>query len=240
MDLDALRAAVSERTRAIVVVNPGNPTGAYLSESERQGLESLAAERDLALVSDEVFWDYSFDPARRPPAPLQDGPALSFTLGGLSKSCGLPQLKLAWIAVAGPQGRRDEALSRLEVIADAYLSVSTPVQLAAPEILGRLDELQGPIRERTRRNLSSLRGRLDAHPAVGLLEPEGGWSAVLRVPATRSEEELVVRLVEERDVHVHPGYFFDFPREAYLVVSLLVEPGEFDEGVDRLLQGLVL
>ncbi len=241
IDLDALHGAVSSRTRAIVVVTPGNPTGAYLAEAERDALETLAAERDIALVSDEVFSDFAFGGVdRHPPSLAHDGPALAFTLGGLSKSCGLPQLKLAWTAVSGPVERRREALERLEVVADTYLSVSTPVQLAAPEILARLDDLQAPVRERTRLNLEALRARLDARSPASLLEPEGGWSAVLRVPATISEEERVTRLLEERDVHVHPGYFFDFPREAYLVVSLLADPATFGEGVDRVLASLVL
>lgn len=240
LDMQGLREAVSERTRAIVVVSPGNPTGAYLSPSERADLESLAAGHDLALVSDEVFADFSFDVGAVPPRPGEDGPALTFTLGGLSKSCGLPQLKLAWTVVSGPEQARAEALVRLEVVADAYLSVSTPVQLATAQILARVEELQAPIRERTARNLGALGRCLGDAPAVSLLEPEGGWSAVLRIPATVSEEERVTTLLEEHDVYVHPGYFFDFPREAYLVVSLLVEPSTFDDGVSRLLSSVVL
>ena len=240
IDLDALRAAFSHRTRAIVVVTPGNPTGAYMTAEEGDALETLAAEGGIALICDEVFSDFDLTGARRRPSLAHDGPALAFSLGGLSKSCGLPQLKLAWTAVSGPADERREALERLEVVADTYLSVSTPVQVATPEILARVDELQAPIRERTRLNLESLSARLDARSPATLLKPEGGWSAVLRVPATLSEEERVTRLLEERDVHVHPGYFFDFPREAYLVVSLLPDPAVFDEGVDRLLASLVL
>lgn len=241
VDVDALRNAVTPRTRAIVVVSPGNPTGAYLTKAELEALETLAAERDIALICDEVFSDFVLagDP-RRPPSLVHDGPALAFTLGGLSKSCGLPQLKLAWTAVSGPAERRREALERLEVVADTYLSVSTPVQVAAPEILARVEELQAPIRDRTRLNLERLRARLDVRSVASLLEPEGGWAAVLRVPATLSEEERVARLLEEQDVLVHPGYFFDFPQEAYLVVSLLPDPIAFEEGVERLLASLVL
>ena len=241
IDLDALRGAVSARTRAVIAVSPGNPTGAYLAREERDALEALAAERDLALVSDEVFADFSFvTDGERPPSAAHDGPALVFTLGGLSKSCGLPQLKLAWMAVTGPEERRREALERLEIVADTYLSVSTPVQLAAPAFLARREELQAPLRERTQANLEALRSRLGSHSPASLLEPQGGWSAVLRVPATLPEEERVFRLLEQRDVFVHPGYFFDFPREAYLVLSLLPSPATFDEGVDRVLADLVL
>jgi aspartate/methionine/tyrosine aminotransferase len=170
----------------------------------------------------------------------RDGPALAFALGGLSKSCALPQLKLAWMAVTGPEPERNEALGRLEVIADTYLSVSTPVQIAAPDLLARREELQAPVRERLRANLDTLRSRLSPASPASLLDPEGGWYAVLRVPATMPEEERVSRLLEQRDVLVHPGYFFDFPREAFLVVSLLPSLVDFEEGIDRVLADLVL
>jgi hypothetical protein len=241
IDLDALRRAISTRARAIIVVSPGNPTGAYLAPEDRAALETLAAERNLALVSDEVFADFSFRVEDEPPpSAAHDGPGLAFTLGGLSKSCGLPQLKLAWIALTGPEDQRREALARLEVVADTYLSVSTPVQVATPTLLARREALQAPLRERTRTNLETLRSCLGSSSPASLLEPEGGWSAVLRVPATLPEEERVFRLLEQRDVLVHPGYFFDFPREAYLVLSLLPPPATFSEGVDRVLADLVL
>ena len=235
VDLAALRSAVTPRTRAVVVVNPNNPTGAFLKLEERRALEQLCAERSLALVSDEVFADFAFaeDP-RRAGSVAHDGPALAFALGGLSKSCALPQLKLAWTAVTGPAPLVEEALARLEVIADSYLSVSTPVQVAAPELLARRDELQAPILARARANLAQLRRRLPGSPAT-LLEPEGGWYAVLRVPATVGEDERVTRLLDERDVLVHPGYFFDFPGEAFLVLSLLTPEDVFAEGSARVL-----
>jgi alanine-synthesizing transaminase len=235
LDLAALRAAVSPRTRALVVVNPNNPTGVFLKNEERRALEELCAERSLALVSDEVFADFAFalDP-RRAGSVAHDGPALAFALGGLSKSCALPQLKLAWTAVTGPQPLVSQALARLEVIADSYLSVSTPVQVAAAALLARREELQAGILARARANLAQLRSRLPGSPAT-LLEPEGGWYAVLQVPATISEDERVTRLLAERDVLVHPGYFFDFPREAFLVLSLLTPEDDFAEGVDLVL-----
>jgi hypothetical protein len=235
VDLAALRAAVSPRTRAVVVVNPNNPTGAFLKQDERRALEQLCAERSLALVSDEVFADFAFAPdPRRAGSVAHDGPALAFALGGLSKSCALPQLKLAWTAVTGPEPLVSQALARLEVIADSYLSVSTPVQVAAAALLARRQELQAGILARARANLGRLRSRLPGSPAT-LLEPEGGWYAVLRVPATRSEDERVTRLLDERDVLVHPGYFFDFPHEAFLVLSLLTPEDDFAEGVERVL-----
>jgi hypothetical protein len=241
LDVAALRDAVSPRTRAVVVVSPGNPTGAYLKGEERDALESLAAEHDLALVSDEVFADFAFsNDEDRVTSVARDGPALAFTLGGLSKSCGLPQVKLAWLAVTGPAARRREALERLEVVADTYLSVSTPIQLAAPTLLRRREELQGPLRDRLRANLETLRAAVGPGSPASLLEPEGGWSAVLRVPATLSEEDRVARLLQETDVLVHPGYFFDFPAEAYLVLSLLPTPSTFAPAVERLAADLVL
>jgi hypothetical protein len=223
----------------VVVVNPNNPTGAFLKTGELEAIESLCAERGIALVSDEVFADYAFAPdPRRAPSVAHDGPALAFTLGGLSKSCALPQLKLAWIAVTGPEPERREALARLEVVADTYLSVSTPVQVATPNLLARREELQAPIRRRVSGNLDVLTARLDAASPATLLEPEGGWYAVLRVPATVSEEQRVTQLLEERDVLVHPGYFFDFPSEAFLILSLLPPPEIFADGLDRILADL--
>jgi alanine-synthesizing transaminase len=161
--------------------------------------------------------------------------ALTFSLGGLSKSAGLPQVKLAWIAAGGPERLVSAAMARLELIADTYLSVSTPVQLAAARLMNAGVEIRAAILERVRANLARLRSSLERHPAVTLLEPEGGWSAVLRVPAAASEETLVLRLLDEARVLAHPGYFFDFASEAYLVVSLLPEPDRFREAIDRLL-----
>ena len=241
LDVAAVAAALGPRTRAIVAVSPGNPTGAYLKRDELSGLEALCAERGLALVSDEVFADYPLrEDERRTASVARDATALAFVLGGLSKSCGLPQLKLAWTAVVGPETLRREALARLEVVADTYLPVSTPVQVAAPALLARKHELQAPIRARVAGNLAALRHALPADGPATLLEPEGGWSAILRVPATSSEEERTLRLLDEKDVLVHPGYFFDFPGEAYLVLSLLPPPAEFAEGVARVLADLVL
>jgi aspartate/methionine/tyrosine aminotransferase len=239
VDLPALASAMSARTRAVVVVHPNNPTGAFLKSGELAAIEALCARRGVALVSDEVFADYAFRPdPRRAPSAAHDGPALAFTLGGLSKSCALPQLKLAWVVVTGPEAARREALARLEVVADTYLSVSTPVQVAAPALLARREDLQQPLRARLAGNLGALRACLGPASPATLLEPEGGWYAVLRIPATIPEEERVVRLLAERNVLAHPGYFFDFPREAFLVLSLLPPPEVFADGLDRILADL--
>jgi alanine-synthesizing transaminase len=234
-----LEAALTPRTRAVVVVSPNNPTGSFLKRSEADSLEGLCAARGLAVIADEVFADFAFrDDPRREPSLAGRTKALTFTLGGLSKSCGLPQLKLAWIAASGPQAKRDAALERLEVVADTYLSVATPVQEAAAEILAGLPVLQAPLRARTGANLAVLRDLAARVPLVTLLEPEGGWSAVLRVPAHHTEDDWCARLIEEDDVLVQPGYFFDFPGEAFLVVSLLPPADVFAEGVARLLARL--
>jgi len=231
----AVERALTSRTRAVVAVSPNNPTGSYLKRDEAEALYELCAREGLALVSDEVFADYAFRPdPRRLPSVATDGPALAFALGGLSKSCGLPQLKLGWIAVSGPRALREEALARLELVADTFLSVGTPVQRALPSLLGRLPELQGPIAARVSGNLAWLADSLGPASKASLLRPEGGWYAVLRVPATIPEEELALRLLESRGVLVHPGYFFDFPDEAFLVLSLLPPPGVFRAGLEAI------
>jgi aspartate/methionine/tyrosine aminotransferase len=239
LDLPALAGAITSRARAVVLVNPNNPTGSFLKRDEASALQRLCAERALAIVSDEVFADYALGPdPERVQSLAADGEALAFCLGGLSKSCGLPQLKLGWIAVSGPEPRRREALERLEIVSDSFLSVSTPVQRAAPRLLGRRAELQAPIAERVRSNHEWLAGAVAGSPA-SLLRVEGGWYAALRVPATLPEETRVCRLLERDGVLVHPGYYFDFPGEAYLVPSLLPEPAGFREGMRRVLGDLL-
>jgi aspartate/methionine/tyrosine aminotransferase len=235
----SVRDALTPLTRAILIVSPNNPTGSLLRAGDRAWLLDLAAERGLPLIADEVFADYPLAPA--PDASSigaggpQTGHVLTFTLGGLSKSIGLPQAKLAWICVDGPGDLAANAIERLDVICDTYLSVSTAVQVAFDRLLECGQPVRDAIRTRIRRNLDALAQAVQAHPAVSLLTPEAGWSAVLRVPAIRPEETLVLRLIEEQHVLVHPGYFFDFAAEAYLVVSLLPEPEIFDEALARLL-----
>jgi alanine-synthesizing transaminase len=230
-----VEAALTERTRAVVVVSPNNPTGSYLKRSEADALLALCAERGLALVADEVFADFALrSDERRVTSVAGRDEALTFALGGLSKSCGLPQLKLAWTAVSGPAAARDEALARLEVIADTYLSVGTPVQQAVPDLLSALPQLQAPLRARTEANLATLRAAVAGAPALSLMAPEGGWSAVLRVPATASEDEWCEALLRDDAVLVQPGYFFDFEGEAFLVLSLLPREDVFAEGVKRI------
>jgi aspartate/methionine/tyrosine aminotransferase len=239
VDLDEVRRAVTSRTRAIVVVNPNNPTGSFLKVGERDALVELCAARRLAMISDEVFADYALDRSGAPErvTTLIDVPSvLSFCLSGLSKVIALPQLKLGWIVVGGPDSLRLPALERLELIADTYLSVATPVQLGATRLLGLRDALQAQVLSRLRRNLAALRETFALVPSLRVLPVEGGWYVVTQVPRTRSEEEWALTLLAERDVLVQPGYFYDFEEEAYLVASLLTPPETFAEGIRRLLE----
>ncbi len=232
---EALAAALSPRTRAIAVVHPNNPTGSYLRGEERAWLEALCVSRELPLIADEVFLDYSRGAAGEISFATTRG-ALAFALSGLSKLVGLPQLKLGWIALAGPLQARERARERLEFIADAYLSVGAPVQHAAPSLLRLRGALQRQIRERVERNEAHLRELCAAGASLRPLEREGGWYAVLELSEAIDEEAFCVRLLEQHGVLVHPGYFFDFERPGVLVVSLLAEPEAFAEGALRLIE----
>jgi hypothetical protein len=236
IDLAALDRAWIGATRAVLAVTPNNPTGSLLHESDADELSRRCASRAAALILDEVFHDYTL--ANRvvtEPECLVAPRCLLFRLGGLSKAVGLPQVKLGWIAVAGPDELAAEALDRLELICDTYLSVSTPVQVAARSLLERGAAVRAQILARVRGNYASLRERFADSSAASVLPAAGGWSAVLRIPATRSEDTVVLELLERDGVVVHPGYFFDFPHEAFLVVSLLPEPDVFARGA-RLIQ----
>lgn len=225
IDMDSLAWAVSPRTRAVVLVNPNNPTGSYFKSDQLRALNEFCARHGLAIVSDEVFLDYSFAPdAHRAPSFAHHSASLTFTLNGLSKPAGLPQMKLGWIAVSGPDQDLDAALPRLEWIADSYLPVSAPVQHAAPAWLEAVPKLQQPIRERIAAGLDILRRELPAETGCRLLELEGGWAAVLEIPRTRPEESWALELLNEDGVLLQPGFFYDFHREAFLVAGLLSDP----------------
>ena len=242
IDLEGLKQRITPRTRAIAVVHPNNPTGHWTRE--RAELEEICAERGLALVVDEVFLDYAMEGDSAShicqnradvghPGSFAAGehPALTFVLSGISKIAALPQMKAAWVAVFGPERERAEALERLEVIADTFLSMNAPVQCALGTWLGGAGAMREQIRARTAANLGALDEVLARHPAVSRLKVEAGWYAVLRVPALMSDEELAVRLVE-RGVSVHPGYFFGFGGDGWVVVSLLAAEEEFRRGVE--------
>ncbi len=232
-------AQAPDGVRAAVVVHPNNPTGSFVHPEDADALVAVASRRGWAVIADEVFLDYPLDggPGDTISFAARDD-ALVFTLGGLSKCVGLPQLKLAWIAVSGPPWLADEALDRLDFIADTFLSVATPVQLALPSLLRQGAVVREAIRERCRSNLAGLRRLAGTLPAVAVLPAGGGWSAVVRIPAVVDEEELTIELLREDGIAVHPGFFFDFPGEGYLVVSLLPEPEVFGEGIARLLRRL--
>ena len=234
VDFDALDERWDRRVRAVLAVSPNNPTGSTLTAAELAGLSNSCASRDAALIVDEVFADYPLSVAAELPA-YDAVPALTFRLGGLSKTVGLPQVKLGWIAVDGPEPLVHDALQRLELICDTYLSVSTPVQVAAARLLSDGAVVRDRILDRVRTNDAALRVLASGFPSVDALHADAGWSAVLRVPATRSEEGLALELLERDGVVVHPGFFFDFPHEAFLVLSLLPESSVFTEGVRRLL-----
>ena len=241
LDERSVDTAWTSRTRAVLAVSPNNPTGSVLSAGELGAIAGRCADRDAALIVDEVFGDYELaDPSAVGPAgdPWRGSGALTFRLGGLSKSAGLPQVKLGWIAVDGPGDLVDGALERLELICDTYLSVSTPVQVAAPALIAGGAAIREQIRHRIRTNYSALRELASGDPSVEVLHADGGWSAVLRVPSTHSEEDYVISLLERRGILVHPGFFFDFPREAFLVISLLPDPRVFADGVGRLMEHL--
>jgi hypothetical protein len=206
-----------------------------VTRGEADALLAFCAPRGIALVADEVFADYAFepDPRRRGSFAARGELALAFALGGLSKSCALPQMKLGWIAASGPAAARREALARLELIADTFLSVGTPIQRALPRVLERRLALQAPIDARLRSNLARLRSAVAGSPAVSLLPIEGGWTAILRCPATASDEERAMMALD-RGLLVHPGHFFELEGSC-LVVSLLVDETTFAAALPTLL-----
>lgn len=235
IDFDSLYKAATPRSRAVIVVHPNNPTGSYASVDEGTALNVFCRDYQTALIVDEVFLDYAHDGAPRPSF-VSNVEALTFTLSGVSKISALPQMKLAWLAVSGPKERVSPALDRLEVIADTYLSLNAPVQLAAPTLLEQRKQIQPLLLDRLRVSLGDLDHQLASRPSCTRLQSEGGWYAVVRVPAVQNDEELAVDLVRKMGVVVHPGHFYDFSGEGYLVLSLITEPAEFHEGVARLLQ----
>jgi hypothetical protein len=235
-DVDAIKRATTPRTRAVVIVSPNNPTGSYLSSYDLGPLAAHCRANDIAIIGDEVFAEYVLDAELpRVSSVLAQREALTFGLGGLSKSLGLPQLKLGWMVVNGPDALVKASLERLELICDTYLSVSTPVQEALPTLLVEGATIRSQIRDRVTRNYRSVMTLSAATPSVGVLASEGGWYAVMQVPAMQSEESLVLSILEHDHVLVHPGYFFDFPREAFLIVSLLPPPDVFDRAIARVL-----
>ncbi|HEV1994886.1 MAG TPA: pyridoxal phosphate-dependent aminotransferase [Candidatus Acidoferrum sp.] len=234
IDFPALERAITPRSRGVIVVHPNNPTGHFCKAEEMARLNQLCASRGLAIVADEVFLDFSL--GGHPPASFaSNAAALTFTLSGLSKIAGLPQMKAAWLVTSGPEPWKTQALARLELIADTYLSMNAPVQHAIPVFLEQRHAFQQQLIARVRRNLAELDHRLAEQKSCTRLPVEGGWYAVLRVPATRSDEDLAIELLASQSVYVHPGHFYDFPADGYFVVSLITPENDFAEGTRRLL-----
>ena len=263
MDFPSLEKAMTDRTRGVVVVHPNNPTGSYVHAGDLELLNAFCREHGLAVIADEVFLDYplgvsdtsgpqahttkrhrgaesdappkSYDGSAQASSFAGNEDVLTFTLSGLSKIAALPQMKVAWVVTSGPEAEAAAAMRRLEVIADTYLSMNAPVQWATRVLLEQRKNIRKQLMERVRRNLAELDRQLAGQTSCERLRVEGGWSAVLRVPVTRSDEELAIELVREESVLLHPGHFYDFPRDGYLVLSLITMEEEFHEGIGRVL-----
>ena len=240
IDFHAFEQALSPRTRGAIVVHPNNPTGHFTKTNEAARLNEICSARQMAIIADEVFLDFALAETRPASFAANTG-ALTFTLSGLSKICGLPQMKAAWLVTSGPEPRKAEALARLELIADTYLSPSTPVQLAVPAFLEQRQSFQDQLMSRVRNNLSELDRQLAEQPLATLgtctrLVVEGGWYAVLRLPAGRSDEDFAVELLTTKDVYVHPGHFYDFSSGGHVVLSLIAPEENFRVGLERTLR----
>jgi alanine-synthesizing transaminase len=235
IDFPSLYKAVNFRTRGVVVVHPNNPTGSYAKQNEVTTLNRFCDEYELALIVDEVFLDYAHDGATRNTF-AANKEVLTFTLSGLSKISGLPQMKVAWAVIRGPEERKKEAMARLEVIADTYLSMNAPLQLATPALLGQRKNFQPLLLDRARTNLEELDRQLSHQKNCARLQVEAGWYVILRVPATQSDEELAIDLLRKVGVLVHPGHFYDFAKDGHLVISLITQTQEFREGMRRVLE----
>jgi alanine-synthesizing transaminase len=237
MDFPSLEKGVTERTRGVVVVHPNNPTGSYVQAAELEMLNSFCREHGLAVIADEVFLDYRLGNGAQQSF-AENREVLTFTLSGLSKIAAMPQMKVAWVVTSGPQNQAAEAMGRLEVIADTYLSMNAPIQWATPALLSQRRNLQQQLLRRLQNNLAELDRQLAGQQACQRLNVEGGWHAVLRVPVTRSDEELAIELMREKSVLLHPGHFYDFPSDGYLVLSLITPDEEFVAGMRAVVEKL--
>src|SRR5215813_13066487 len=234
IDFASFEKAITPRARAAIVVHPNNPTGQYAKPREQAQLSAICTQQGLALIADEVFLDFSIERSSANSFVAQTN-ALAFALGGISKLCGLPQMKSAWIALSGPQKLKNGARQRLEVIADSYLSMNAPVQHALPAFLATRSQFESQLLLRVRANLVFLDQEIAKQRTCSRLVFDAGWNVVLRVPATRSDEDLTLGLLERHGVLVHPGHFYDFSHDGFLILSLIVAEKEFAEGVQSLL-----
>lgn len=234
IDFHALEQLIGERTRALIVVHPNNPTGHFTKEQEVKHLNELCIRHDMALIADEVFLDFALQ-GDRAQTLVANSPVLTLTASGLSKISGLPQMKSAWLIANGPQEVKAQALARLEVIADTYLSMNAPVQLAMPAFLAQRQKFQNQLIERVRKNLAEFDRQLRLQHACSRLRIEGGWYAVLRLPMTCEDEEFAISLLHTQNIYVHPGHFYDFADKSYLVLSLITPERNFAESLKALL-----
>ncbi len=234
IDFHALEQAITQRTRGVIVVHPNNPTGHYTNSAAMKRLNEICSSNNMAIIADEVFVDFSLTQELHPSF-AANRQSLTFTMSGLSKIAGLPQMKAAWLITSGREQWKSQARARLDVIADAYLSMNAPIQLAIPSFLQQRHAFQKQLIARMRGNLRELDRQIAAQKSCSRLKVEGGWCVVLRVPATRPDEELAVDLVESSGVYVHPGHFYDFPSEGYLIASLITPEPDFAQGIRRLL-----
>ena len=234
IDFHALEGTITGRTRAVIVVHPNNPTGHFTKPHEITALSKICAVRELAIIADEVFLDFALT-AGPPSSFAANHGALTFTMSGISKICGLPQMKTAWLITSGPEEIKARASERLEVIADTYLSMNAPVQYALATFLDQRQGFQTQVMMRVRKNLSELDRQLELQKPCARLDVEAGWYAVLRIPATRSDEDFALLLLDSRGVYTHPGHFYDFPAHGFLVVSLITPEEDFAEGIKLLL-----
>jgi aspartate/methionine/tyrosine aminotransferase len=237
MDFPSLQRLVTERIRGVVVVHPNNPTGSFVHPNEQESLNRFCHEHGLALIADEVFLDYAHDRTGQHSFASNQN-VLTFTLSGVSKISALPQMKVAWIAASGPPAEVEPTLARLEIIADTYLSMNAPIQWATPALLDRRKSIQRQLLDRVLTNLAELDRQLAGQKTCQRLHVEAGWYAVVRVPVTQTDEELAVALLRRKSVLVHPGHFYDFPSDGYLVLSLITARDDFSEGVKRLLEAV--
>jgi alanine-synthesizing transaminase len=235
IDSHALEKAVTERTRGVIVVHPNNPTGHFCKSNEMARLNEICGARRIAVIADEVFLDFSLGGDALPGTFAENSAALTFTLSGLSKISGLPQMKVAWLVASGPTQMRQQAIARLEVIADTYLSLNAPLQHALAALLDERRDFHKAALARVSANLGELDRQLASQKACARLDVEGGWNAVVRVPVMRTDEDLAIALIEMKGVYAHPGHFYDFPRDGYLVVSLITPERQFEEGIGRVL-----
>ena len=234
IDFHALEQAITARTRGVIVVHPNNPTGHFCKSDELEKLNGICSPREIAIIADEVFLDFHLA-ARQPRSFAVNSASLTFTMSGLSKISGLPQMKAAWLIASGPQKLKSQALARLDIIADTFLSMNGPVQLAMPAFLDERKGFHIQVMARVRKNLADLDRQLSAQTSCARLQVEGGWYAVLRVPVIRSDEDLAIEALTTQGVYAHPGHFFDFQTDGYLIVSLITPEKDFSEGIKRLL-----